>query len=616
MLLKLRQIFKKIRSKFLGLKISTKIMLFYFALLIFSILLSSALYQNFYSDIMSRKVSEVSLQTLYSINSSISLMVENSKNLSKVIIASEEVQEPLRTVTRHLEDSGPAGKDSPVSSAMSINLDSQRKINSHVSKFIEAFPFITAIYIFDNMSQRYGVDVTLLKSLKYDDIDGAGWYGEAVNANGGYLLRLNAGGALENTTEDKYISLIRIINDIYTQKPIGTLLLNISESSFVSSYSDIVNKYDTDIMILDGSGQSIVSFRNPLYGKIGAMEASDNASFGSRIEKIGNTEYLVSFLDIAEYDWRIVSVMPFKELSKESSIFSVIAFAVIAVNSLLLFLGSVLVSRMITTPIKKLLKSMKGVEKGEFRKVSIRAGNDEIGKLRDGYNIMISEIQGLIHRVVEDQKIKRKAELDVLQAQIKPHFLYNTFDALGSLALSGKKDEVYRVLKALGSYYRTSLNRGSEVITIGEEIEVVRNYLTIQKMRFGDIFEVNYDVDERVKGLKILKLILQPLVENALYHGIKPGGERGTIGISAGCDRGMVVLAVEDDGVGMEEEEVKRILLGKFGDSKASYGLKGTIERLRIFYGVNDLFSIHSKKGVGTKVVISIPVKEEKENEG
>ena len=250
-------------------------------------------------------------------------------------------------------------------------------------------------------------------------------------------------------------------------------------------------------------------------------------------QKVGNKDYLLSYLNIPKYDWKIISMMPFNELSKESSIFSVIAFIVIALNSLLVFIGSVFIARMITTPIKKLIKSMKNVEKGEFKKVDITAGNDEIGKLRDGYNIMISEIQILINKVVEDQKIKRKAELDVLQAQIKPHFLYNTFDAISSLALMGRNDEVYKVMKALGSYYRISLSKGSEVITIGEEIEVVKNYLTIQQVRYGDIFTVSYDIDEVAKKFNILKLILQPIVENAIYHGIKPKGEKGNINISA-----------------------------------------------------------------------------------
>ncbi len=607
----------KVRKRFSNSRISTKIMVFYSVLLVFSVLSSSILYQNFYSSTMRAKVSVVSMQTLSSINSNIDSIIENSKNLSTVIISSDEVQQPLK---HENGGSPPAVKTSSEQETgdveiISVDLQAQRRVNAYVSKFIEAFPFISSIYIYDNDNQRYGIDKAPLKRLKNSDISKTDWYSDAISAQGGYILRLNAGGAFEDTPEHTYISLIRMINDIYTQKPIGVLILNISEKSFVDSYKDIIDQYDTDIMIMNGKGNHIVDFTNPVSFSIKeVLNSSGNKN--SIVINAGKKDYLVSYLNVDKYDWTIISLMPFDELSKESNIFSVIALLVIVLNSLLLFLGSIVVSRIITTPIKKLMHSMRDVEKGEFKKVDIEAGNDEIGKLRDVYNIMITQIQNLIDRVVEDQRMKRKAELDVLQAQIKPHFLYNTFDAVSSLALSGRNDEVYRALKALGSYYRTSLSRGSEVITIGEELDVVRNYLTIQQLRYGSIFTATYDIDESVKKYKILKLILQPLVENALYHGIKLKGESGNINISAKQSGDLIVLSVEDDGIGMNEEVLNKILQGKYDDTKVSYGLKGTIERLRIFYGVNDLVTIESNEYIGTKVVISIPVESERKAGG
>ncbi len=610
----LEQIIRKMKDRFGNFRISTKIMVFYSILLVFSVLSSSILYQKIYSGTMRAKVSNVAIQTLSSINSNIDSMIENSKNLSTVILSSDEVQQPLKgqgggNTTPEVRTSSVQDLDDR--DIISVDLQSQRRVNAYISKFIEAFPFISSIYIYDNNNQRYGIDKLPLKRMKYDDITKADWYSDAVNAQGGYILRLNAGGIFEDTPDQTYISLIREINDIYSQKPIGVLILNISEKSFVDSYKDIINKYDTDIMIMNGKGANIVNFTNPVSIDVKGM-LNNTGNKNSLVSRVGMKDYLISYLNVEKYDWSIISLMPFDEMSKESSIFSAIALLVIAVNSLLLFLGSIVVSRIITTPIKKMMLSMKDVEKGQFKKVDIRAGNDEIGKLRDVYNIMISQIQNLINRVVEDQRMKRKAELDVLQAQIKPHFLYNTFDAISSLALSGRNDEAYRALKALGSYYRTSLSRGSEVITIGEELDVVKNYLTIQQLRYGSIFTASYDVDECVKKYKILKLILQPLVENALYHGIKLKGECGNIHIAAKYCGELIVLAIEDDGVGMSEELLNKILQGKYDDTKVSYGLKGTIERLRIFYGVNDLVSIESTEYIGTKVVISIPVENER----
>lgn len=606
-MLSMKKAYSKIRNKLSTFKISTNIMIFYCMVLVLSLTLSSALYQNIYSGILSRKVSEASLQTLYSINSNIESMIESCKNLSTVIITSDEIQNTLAG-ENGVQNSEKAKADESI---ISEDLDKERIIKIQVSKFMEAFPFISSVYIFDKDSKRYGVDKVLLKSPKVNDIKDASWYRDAVNAKGGYILRLNAANFFEDNPKDRYLSLIRVINDVYTQKIIGVLILNINEGAFISSYKDIASKYDTDMMIIDGEGKTIVNFRKaPEFDVSKFLETSTNNSNSALVQRMFGTNYLVSSLKVEKYNWTIISTMPFDELSKESRIFSIIAFVVIAVNGILLFMGSIIISTLISKPIKKLLKSMKGIEKREFKKVEIFAGSAEIKKLQDGYNIMIQEIQRLIERIVEDEKIKRKAELDVLQAQIKPHFLYNTFDAISSLALLGRNGEVYKVMKALGSYYRISLSKGSEVITIAEEIEVVRNYLTIQKVRYGDILEVHYNIDERATKFKILKLALQPLVENAIYHGIKPKGEPGNITISAGYYEDMVVLTVEDDGVGMEEEVRLQMESNNAREPKSSFGLSGTIERLRIFYGVEKPVTIESGKYEGTKIILTIPVRE------
>jgi len=313
----------------------------------------------------------------------------------------------------------------------------------------------------------------------------------------------------------------------------------------------------------------------------------------------------MSYLKI-KYNWKIISIAPFSEMSRESAVFSFIAFIVIILNSVLLFIGSIFISRLITNPVKKLLHAMKGIENNEFGTVDLKMGSSEFKKLQDGYNRMVTEIQKLIKRIMEEQKIKRKAELDVLQAQIKPHFLYNTFDAISYLALEGRSEKVYTIMKALGSYYRTSLNKGSEVITLKEEVEVVRNYLTIQKIRYNDIFTDSYDIETEIEDIKILKLVLQPLAENALYHGIKPSGEPGHIGITAKREGEFIKIAVKDNGVGMSEEAVKNIFSG-IKSEETSFGLKGTIERLRIFYGIENVLSIKSAPGCGTEVILTIP---------
>lgn len=593
----LKRLLTKIKKSYMDMKLSTKILTFYSGVLLFSVVLSAFIYQNVYNSTMSKKVSEVSVQTLYSISSNILSMIENAKNLSKVVITSDEIQQPLNQISET-----PYPKD---------YTEYQRIMNTYISRFIEAFPFISSIYIYDSASQRYGIDKMHLKTLKIPNISMADWYESAVDAKGGFILKLNAGGIYEDSDEETYISLIRIINDIYTQKPLGVLIMNITESSFVNSYADILNKYKTDIMILDEEGHTVVDFRNnqPTYIVNSLLYSEHEDGSNSMVGDIDGRKYLVSLLNMQKYNWSIISVMPFDELSKESAIFNITAISIIVLNAALMFMGAVAISRMIATPIKKLLEAMKGVEHGDFKKVEIDTGDNEIGSLRDAYNIMITEIQHLIDKVVTEEKIKRKAELDVLQAQIKPHFLYNTFDSISSLALSGKSEQVYKVMKSLGSYYRVSLSKGSEVITVAEEIDVVRNYMAIQQVRYGDIFTMHYDIDESATKYRILKLILQPLVENSLYHGIKPKGEHGNIYIRCKQRDEFIELIVEDDGVGVSKETIAMILDNRYSmDTKSSFGLRGTIERLRIFYGIKDPVFINSALGSGTTVTIHIPI--------
>ena len=578
---------------FHDLAIGTKVTLYYLGLLTLSIAISGFLYYRINMNIMSRKVSDISLQTLGSISANIYSVIDNVNNYSKGVLSDSTVQECLRNSEKR------------------TNLQVQRNINRYLIGLIDMTPLISAVYLFDNFGNKYGADKLTMKSFRLGDIKEAEWYEDASKKKGGYILRLNAGNVFyKSNTGEPYISLIRLVNDLNTQKPIGVLIINTPCSFLGKSFLGVENRSYTGIIVKDEKNQPMVRVNDVFGVNIDRIIPADQKNYYSLTRKIHGKWYLLSALKMNRYGWRIISVIPFNELSRESGIFSMIAFAIIILNSLLIFLGSVFISKLITVPINKLLKSMKNVEKGKFEIVNIQTGNDEIGKLKDGYNIMIQQIQELLERSVAEQKIIRKTELEVLQAQIKPHFLYNTFDAISSLALAGRSNDVYTVMKSLGSYYRISLSKGNQIITIREEIETVKNYLTIQQIRYGDIFSAIFQVDEELADLPVLKLVLQPLVENALYHGVKPKGEKGVITIRVRREQENMELIVEDDGVGMDQSKLAEIMNPLHEKDRSSFGLQGTIERLRIFYGREDIFKIESAAGEGTVITISIPMKE------
>jgi two-component system sensor histidine kinase YesM len=588
----LKKIGGSIRQKLMDMSISTKIMVFYFVLLIFSIVVSSVLYQKIFLNIISNKVSDVAIQMLHSIKTNIDTMIDTVNDYSKMIITDEDVQTALRQASEH------------------TNVSLQRRATLAITRLRGNNSYISSIYIFDRYGNKYAADKSIIKILKINSIREAEWYPEVIARKGGFVLVLNAGGIFEmEGSREKFISLARVINDVNSQTMLGVLVINISEDMFKKAYKGIAANYGTEVIILDNRKRNIVQAeKNTGFDIKKFLDGSGERDSNSAIWKSGGQEYMVSYLKVKEYGWKLLSIIPFRELSKESNIFSLVAFTIIIVNSFLLFIGSISISRLITVPIKKLLNSMKGIEEGEFRKIEIMTGNDEIGKLRDGYNTMIQQIQNLIARVVEEQRIKRKTELDILQAQIKPHFLYNTFDAISSLALAGRNQDVYTIMKALGTYYRTSLSRGREVITVGEEIDVVANYLKIQKFRYGDMFTLACEVDRRIVNNQILKLVLQPFAENALYHGIKPKGENGIIKIEAKQQGDFILLCIADDGVGMSREKIKNILSSQTENETSGFGIRGTIERLRLFYGIENIVQIESEKGCGTRVTIRIPM--------
>ncbi len=297
--------------------------------------------------------------------------------------------------------------------------------------------------------------------------------------------------------------------------------------------------------------------------------------------------------------WQIFSII---------LIFSAIAFSVVAAWSL---------SRSIYAPIKKLHDVTTTITKNDLQALMTSDNVDEITELGMSFNIMIGKIKELLDSKIKEQENLKKAELRALQAQINPHFLYNTLDTIIWMAESKKTDQVVKIVTALSSFFRISLSKGMDWITIGEEVERTRSYLTIQKMRYQDILDFKIEVDKDVAENTILKLILQPLVENALYHGIKNKRQGGIISVRArrkGEDE--VLLEVEDDGIGFTPQKLAQLRAALDDDSgdikmESGYGIGNVNNRIRLYYGKQYGLSIRSEYATGTCVTLVIPAKME-----
>lgn len=297
--------------------------------------------------------------------------------------------------------------------------------------------------------------------------------------------------------------------------------------------------------------------------------------------------------------WQIFSVI---------LIFSAVAFSVVAAWSL---------SRSIYTPIKKLHDVTTTITKNDLQALMTGDNVDEITELGMSFNIMIGKIKELLDSKIKEQEELKKAELRALQAQINPHFLYNTLDTIIWMAESKQTDQVVEIVSALSNFFRISLSKGMDWITIGEEVERIRNYLTIQKMRYRDILDFKINVDDDVAENTILKLILQPLVENALYHGIKNKRQGGVISVRARRrNESEILLEVEDDGIGFTPEKLAQLraeLEDDSGDIKleSGFGIGNVNKRIRLYYGRPYGLSIQSEYTTGTCVTLVIPAKVE-----
>ena len=273
-------------------------------------------------------------------------------------------------------------------------------------------------------------------------------------------------------------------------------------------------------------------------------------------DDVNNRIYTRNYSELT--GWSAVGVVNVDELIKDKSSIIDFYFRLAGISILFAMTFAVLISTTITNPIKMLENTMHEVEVGNFDVRSEIELNNEIGHLSKTFNVMISRIKDLMEKTVRDEEEKRRSEIRALQAQINPHFLYNTLDTIIWMSAGGKNDEVVEVTSALARLFRTSISKGENLVTLLNEVENIKSYLTIQKMRYEDKLSWRVDVPPGLLGLMTPKLILQPIVENAVYHGVKMSQAGGEIAISARTEGERLTITIADSGVGMTAEQLEQ----------------------------------------------------------
>lgn len=426
------------------------------------------------------------------------------------------------------------------------------------------------------------------------------WLDEVMAQKGNYVIKAGTRDAFRSNIGEM-VSFVRVINDINTQKPIGILAINLPSRFFEQTYEGLSGEtshfalYDTSGSLICKDNESTFSSLNPENLLQNTREETDKLFYKSifTCDTLGDSHFILA----SRLEVRILDGLPAKLLAA----LIIGAFILLA----FMWLINTYIAKNVIYPIQRLVDSMAEVQNGWLHRVSMNVNDDEIGLLKNSYNAMLIEINQLIEELLQKEKTLRMAELDALQEQMKPHFLYNTLDMIRYMALENRTDEVYNMLETLGNFYRRFLSKGSTDLSLREEIEIVKSYLSLQRTRFEDIFTDEYEIEEGLSSIRVPRLILQPLVENSIYHGIRPKGEHGVIRVTVKRQEDFLFLSIYDNGIGMSAHQRELLFSGK--DSR-SFGFQGTIERIRYYYKTEDVFEIHSVEGEYCEIILKLPL--------
>lgn len=398
---------------------------------------------------------------------------------------------------------------------------------------------------------------------------------------GGDLLAPESGRAV--------ISFAKQLIDPNTMAPAGLMVVNLRTGVLSNSLLGNDKNFKTDtLMLLGADGRQVI------YSTGDDLYVSD--VIAGYIDGANKDRYLYSSVVSDVTGWRLVNGIAKSDLGQMSWY----AGVSILVTALMLMAAvamiSLLISRRINRPLSELTEAIAGMR--EDAPIQAEFDSGEIGRVGQVLKETVARNLELRNRLIESSVKEREAELLLLQAQINPHFLYNTLDSIYCRAIIEKSDTIADMVAALSDLFKVSLSKGRRIITVREELDYIEKYMSLLKMRYGERFSLTIDVEEGVRELYVMKFILQPFVENAMYHGLEPKLGPGAIRITGARAGETLRFTVEDDGVGIERPE----------DLEKGYGIKNVVDRIRLFYGEEYGIEVSGKPGKGTKVTVRIPV--------
>ncbi|RCX16031.1 two-component system sensor histidine kinase YesM [Anaerobacterium chartisolvens] len=532
-------------------------------------------------------------------NMNLEMMLQGIERVANDIAFNENIQSTLIDY----EKSGKAPLSGKMVELKSILLDAQIKTDYLVSNIV--------LFSYKGF---YFTDINFYKDwFNVKDYH----FGELLSKSHGENIWIQS-HIDKNDTKTGAAHVITLVKKIRVSKgddmgvTIGYLLINVKESELYKLLHNFDNQ--SEELMLVGPDSKIISNKDKsMIGKSFDLSQISGKSAGNYFTKYNGVDCLIVYSWMKKTGWYLVGIHDTEIILRDSTQYLYIAIIVTSILFLIFVFIITLISRRISRPIIGLYKQMKKVENGDFD-VTFDKHSDtmEVDELIRGFNVMVYKLNNLINEVYEAE-IKKKqleievkqADLEALQQQINPHFLYNTLDCINWMASLEGNENVSNMILALGNYFRSSVHRGKNFVTVEEEVKNIKDYLYIQSIRYRFKFNADIKVQPEALRCRTMKLLLQPLVENSIIHGIEPKAGTATITIDISISEDRLIIIVSDNGVGMPPEVLNKILYA-LPEKGGSIGLRNVLERLKLYYG-EDTYKIESVKGEGTAVTINIP---------
>jgi two-component system, sensor histidine kinase YesM len=399
------------------------------------------------------------------------------------------------------------------------------------------------------------------------------------------------------------LTLGKKVLQINTGETLGYIFVNVD----ISEIRKILTNQLINYRLVDNNSVVISSALSSEYLEEANVNELISQSAKNQIKKYHNRKYYISNYEISDYGWQLIGITDLNEFNVEAKkilyLIAIIAAAAIFLEMLL----SNYLSRIITVPLQKLKSGAEEIAGGNMNLRLHFKSEDEIGQLGNSFNYMTEQVQELLIKVDYEARKKQEYEFALLNEQVKPHFLYNSLDIITKLSEMNRSQEARRAIRRLADYYRNSLSDSKKIITIKQEIQIVEDYMELQRIRYKDLFTYEVLVDEEISQMLIPKLTLQPLIENAIYHGLKYKEGTGILRITGGKTEDGIILSVSDNGAGMSQLDLEDILQNQ---PEGHFGVYSVNHRIKLFFGQQYGIVIHSELGEGTRVDVMLPAKQ------